>query len=76
MQQNQKSYKLYISGSFQDCDIWIRDVISKPKLSDNREWTFWQYTNRERLEGYQGDEKYIDMNVFYGTNEEFDNYMK
>ena len=72
----EKSYKLYIAGSFSDCDIWIRDVISKPKLSDNRKWTFWQYTNRERLEGYNGDEKYIDMNVFYGTNEEFDNYMK
>lgn len=72
----EKSYKLYIAGSFPDCDIWIRNVISKPKLSDNRKWTLWQYTNRERLDGYHGDEKYIDMNVFFGTNEEFDNFMK
>ncbi len=37
-------------------------------------WTFWQYTNRGRLSGYNGKEKYIDLNVFYGNEEEFENY--
>ncbi|MHB1454657.1 MAG: glycoside hydrolase family 25 protein [Saccharofermentanales bacterium] len=72
----EKSYRLYIAGSFADCDIWIRDVISNPQLSDGRKWTFWQYTNREKLEGYSGEETYIDMNVFSGTIEEFDGYRK
>ena len=66
-----ESYELYIANNFEDCEIWIRDIIKSPDLPDNREWTFWQYTNREILDGYQGEETYIDMNVFNGTQEEF-----
>lgn len=67
----QKSYNLYIKDSYQDYPIWIRDVLTKPKLSDNRTWTFWQYTDKEKLDGYSGKERFIDMNVFNGSNEEF-----
>ncbi len=42
----EKSYKLYLSGAYDQYCIWIRNVYSAPKLSDNRNWTFWQYTNR------------------------------
>lgn len=72
----EETYRLYIEGGYDDCDIWIRSVYRKPKISDGRKWTFWQYTNRERLEGYSGEEKYIDMNVFCGSAEEFRNYGK
>ena len=68
-----EAYELYIADSFQNSEIWIRDIIKSPNLPDNRKWTFWQYTNREILEGYQGEEKYIDMNAFNGTKEEFNN---
>lgn len=68
------SYELYLDGDYKDYDIWIRNVITRPKLSDGREWTFWQYTNREILDGYVGKEKFIDVNVFFGTREEFENY--
>ena len=37
-------------------------------------WTFWQYSNRHVLSGYSGNERYIDMNVFCGSEEEFDKY--
>lgn len=70
----EKSYKLYLADAFQEYDIWIRNVITSPRLSDHREWTFWQYTDRGKLEGYQGDEKYIDMNVFHGGREDFLKY--
>lgn len=70
----EKSYRLYIAEQFPDCDIWIRNVISKPTLSDGREWTFWQYTDRMKLEGYNGKERFIDMNVFYGGAEAFAAY--
>lgn len=70
----EKTYSLYIADTFSDYDIWIRNVMTAPSLSDGREWTFWQYTNRKRLEGYEGEEKYIDMNVFYGTIDEFELY--
>lgn len=63
-----------LAAAYEDYDIWIRDVVSQPSLSDGREWTFWQYTNRERLEGYQGEERFIDMNVFRGSEEDFAAY--
>ncbi|MBQ4140823.1 MAG: glycoside hydrolase family 25 [Clostridia bacterium] len=70
----ERSYDLYLSGAYEKYDIWIRDVYFDPALSDGREWTFWQFTNRGRLKGYSGKEKYIDMNVFNGTRDEFDEY--
>jgi len=71
-----ESYNLYIANGFNNCDIWIRDVFDYPTLSDGRSWTFWQFTNRARLQGYEGKEKYIDLNVFNGTKTDFENYGK
>lgn len=70
----EKSYRLFLSDAYKDCDIWIRNVLSAPSLSDGREWVFWQYTDRMRLEGYDGVERFIDMNVFQGSQEEFARY--
>lgn len=70
-----EAYKLYISDNFNECEIWIRDIVKTPKLPDNRKWTFWQYTSREKLDGYNGQEKFIDMNVFNGSQEEFNQYL-
>ncbi len=70
----EKSYRLYIDGAFADYDLWVRNVLTKPALSDGRAWTFWQYTDRERLDGYVGKETYIDMNVFRGSEEGFKQY--
>ena len=69
------SYSLYLSNDYDEYPIWIRNVITTPSLSDNRSWTFWQYTNREKLRGYHGKEKYIDMNVFNGSEQEFNEYI-
>ncbi len=71
-----KSYELLIRGDFAGYDIWIRDIFREPSLSDGREWTFWQYTNRGRFNGYEGEERYIDINVFSGSKDEFDSYGK
>lgn len=72
----EETYERYLAGSFAECDIWIRGVYTSPRLSDGRDWTFWQYTNREKLDGYEGEERFIDMNVFTGTAEEFAQYGK
>ncbi len=69
-----KAYNLYIAEHFPENGIWIRDILKKPSLSDGREWIFWQYTDREKLDGYNGKEQFIDMNVFYGSMDEFENY--
>ena len=72
----EKTYALYLSDDYADYDIWIRNVLSKPELSDHRNWTFWQYTNRDRLAGYEGKEKYIDVNVFNGSAAEYAAYLE
>jgi lysozyme len=72
----EEEYSLFIDGGFKNNPIWIRGVYSKPKISDGRQWTFWQYTNRERLDGYNGSERFIDMNVFYGSKEDFARFGK
>jgi lysozyme len=71
---SEESYRLYISNGFEDCDIWIRNVFTKPSMPDRRDWTFWQYTDRATLDGYSGEEAHIDMNVFVSTAEEFERY--
>ncbi len=71
-----ESYSLYVEGFYTDYDIWYRNVYTKSGLPDGRQWTFWQYTNRKRLDGYKGEEEYIDMNVFYGDESRFAKYAK
>lgn len=72
----EKSYRLYIENAFEEYDIWIRNVITSPNLSDDRSWTFWQYTNRDKLDGYSGKEQFIDINVYNSSKEQFKNYAK
>lgn len=69
-----QTYESYVKDEFEEYDIWYRNIFSKPVLSEGKQWTFWQYSNREKLEGYKGKEAYIDKNVFYGSKEEFINY--
>ena len=61
-----------IKAAFPTYDIWIRSVYGVP--SKQITWVFWQYSSRMRLDGYSGDERFIDMNVFAGTEEEFRQY--
>ncbi len=61
-------YELYLAGEFEDYDLWARNILGYPWRDD---WTFWQYSSREQLKGYAGEEKYIDMNVFCGSRAEF-----
>ncbi|HTF04199.1 MAG TPA: GH25 family lysozyme [Bacteroidia bacterium] len=58
-------YDLYIKGNFPQCPIWIRSIDEEPKLSDNREWMFWQYSAEGNLNGIEGD---VDLNVFRGDS--------
>lgn len=70
-----KSYRLYIEDDYCDYDIWIRDIVKSPKLKDERQWIFWQYTDRETLDGYTGEERFIDMNVFYASETDWEKYL-
>ncbi len=60
-------YNKYIKGEFEEYPLWIRNVYYPPVGNLRNGWTFWQYTDTAVLEGYEGTEKYIDMNVFKGN---------
>ncbi len=67
-------WETYLSGHFEDYPLWIRNVYTKPKIDE--EWTFWQYSNRERLDGYRGDEEFIDLNVFAGNEDDWEMWLE
>ena len=56
------TYELIVKDDFSDCGLWYRSVYG-PVPKDVK-WTIWQYSNRHVLKGYNGSERYIDMNVF------------
>lgn len=66
------AYYEYIKNEFDEYPLWIRNVYFSPFIELGRDYTFWQYTDKAILEGYEGDEKYIDRNVFKGTKEELE----
>ena len=66
------TYKTIIRNDFTDCDLWFRSVYTD--VPSGITWEFWQYSNRHVLKGYDGKERYIDMNVFAGSIEEFEKY--
>ena len=68
----QSAYARYLAD-YDGYDIWIRNVFTRPQLGARR-WAFWQYTDRARLQGYDGEERFIDMNVFNGSRAEFEVY--
>ncbi len=68
-------YHRYIKKSFSDYPLWIRNVYFKPGVDLGRTWDFWQYSDTTELDGYQGEEKYIDCNVFCGEQMELKEYI-
>jgi len=70
---NQYLFDLYIGTEYKDYKIWIVDLDNYlPNILPNgEEWTFWQFSHRSVLDGYQGDQKFIDMNLYNGTYSEF-----
>ncbi|SKB48607.1 lysozyme [Lachnospiraceae bacterium] len=55
----QSYYFKYFYGEKLDFPIWIRNVYFSPFQN----WTIWQYTDRAVMDGYDGDEIYIDRDV-------------
>ncbi|MDO4485769.1 MAG: GH25 family lysozyme [Bacillota bacterium] len=67
-------YNAYISGRYDDYNIWISDPEIKAELPDGREWTFCQHTFRGTSENVADGGKYVDINVFNGNSHELRKY--
>lgn len=64
---NHKFYNEYINTRFVKYPVWITDIFTRPKLIDNKKWTFWQYSHRGNVAGI---DTYVDLNVFDGNIED------
>lgn len=64
------AYRAYLVDLYPDNPIWFRSVAWPPRVPDGRDWTVWQYSNRDRLDGVGSeDEAYVDMNVLSGDTD-------
>ena len=70
-----ESYNAYLINDFSEYALWLRDLLRPPRTKDGRNWLFWQYCNRGRLKGFDIQQKYIDLNVFNGSESDFDDYI-
>ncbi len=61
-------YETYLRNDFQKNPLWIRDLYWQPSKTRYREWQFWQYANRGKLDGIKG---FVDLNVSRGDQLQF-----
>jgi len=62
------SYNAFLQGFSHNNNIWIRDILKRPRLPNGRRWTLWQYANNGRIDGITGR---VDLNVFNGSYDDF-----
>ncbi len=68
---NLKFYNNHLADDLSDYPVWIAryNDYFEPLLINDKDWIFWQYGNKGRLEGINGD---VDFNVFKGTLKDLD----
>jgi len=67
---NQKYYLKYLTSFGSDYVTWIARYNNVgPEIGYDRQWDFWQYGDRGRVDGIKGD---VDLNVFQGSLETLD----
>lgn len=59
-------YIKYLDGDFDDYPLWIRNVYFEPV----HKWKIWQYSDKYKMDGINGIEKYVDVNVCKGDLDE------
>ena len=70
-----ESFNAFLLNEFDNYSLWFRDLLKEPKIVGDRDWLFWQYSNRGRLDGIDKQQRYIDLNVFGGDLHEFNQYI-
>ena len=62
---NMNFYNDHLAGHFDEYPLWIAryNKFFTPSLSGKKTWDFWQYGNRGKVAGIDGE---VDFNVFKG----------
>jgi lysozyme len=61
-------YERYLGNDFNDYILWAAHYFQPEKPRIQREWHFWQHSEKGRVNGVIGP---IDMNVFNGDSTDF-----
>jgi lysozyme len=61
-----------LDGALAGERFWLRSLVIPPTFRSS-EWLIWQFHNRGRRPGVTGD---LDLNVFRGTQAEFDRFVR
>jgi lysozyme len=56
-------YNIVLVDQFKETPLWVREYNGLPDLKGNPKWLIWQHTSKGKI---QGISKEVDMNVFYG----------
>lgn len=67
-------YEKYLNEYYNAYPIWIRNTYYRPFLLKNRQWIFWQYSDKGEWPYGTEEEQFVDKNVFAGSNETFLRY--
>lgn len=74
-------YPLWIRNIWREPDLRDGDGPAagqgdkEDEKNGQKGWTFWQYTDRGRLEGFSGEERFVDLNVFFGTGKQWEMWL-
>lgn len=68
---NEQGYNKYIRDYFPNHEIWICALKQQPSIEKG--WLFWQYSHTTKLDGVRYP---VDMNIYYGNYEAWDNYVQ
>ena len=61
-------YETYFHSGFESYPIWIAHYLQPLQPRTNRNWIFWQHSEKGRVNGIRG---MVDFNVFYGDSTDF-----
>lgn len=70
---NAYAFKTLLNGGFEKYPVWYANYTNNPNVPDGRQWTFWQYSTNGVIYNKNGNTTAVDLNVFYGSEEEFRN---
>lgn len=56
-------YSKYLKDDFSEYPRWVRNIYYPAFFDAGTHWMLWQYCEHIALDGYNGDETYIDLNV-------------
>jgi lysozyme len=69
---NAAFYKNFLAGRFDDYPLWVAHYLVKDKPRIDREWHFWQHSEKGRANGINA---FVDFNVFNGDSAAFKNLL-